>query len=58
VLIETVLCRLEALGVEGLDRVRRPGDERLGILVRLEVGEHPVCERAPVATLGTADADA
>src|SRR6185312_16265266 len=44
--------------VERLDRVRRTGNEPLGILVRLEVGEHPVGERPPVAAARPSDADA
>ena len=36
----------------------RAGDEALGVLVRLEVGEHVVGERPPVAAARPADADA
>ena len=47
--VEAALGRLEALGVERLDRVGGPRDEPIGVLVRLEVGEHVVGERATVA---------
>jgi hypothetical protein len=32
-------------------------DQRFGVFVRLEVREHPVGERARIATLGPADSD-
>ena len=56
--VELPLRRVEPLGVERLDRVGGAGDDRRGVLVRLEVGEHVVGERAPVAAPGPADADA
>ena len=56
--VEAALRRLEPLRVERLDRVGGARDDPLGVLVRLEVGEHPVGERAAVAAAGPADADA
>src|SRR5262245_1380153 len=55
-LVETALGDLEPLGVECLDRVGGPRHESFGILVRLEIGEDPVGERAAIAALGTSDA--
>src|SRR5215218_7447175 len=56
-LVEPRLSAIEALGVERLDRVGRARDDRLRVLVRLEVREDEVGERPPVAALRTADAD-
>src|SRR5262249_31076186 len=56
--VELALRRLEPLGVERLDRLGSAPDERLGVLMRLEVGQHVVREVAPVAAAGPADADA
>src|SRR5581483_8405294 len=57
-LVEPALGGLEPLRVERLDGVRGARDDRLGVLVRLEVREHPVGEVAPVAAPGPPDADA
>src|SRR3954452_1505823 len=56
--VDRSLRPLDPFGVERLDRIRRPLDERLRIVGRREVGEHVVGERPWVATLRAADADA
>src|ERR1051325_2221658 len=57
-LVEPRLRALEPLGVERLDRLGGPGDDRLGVLVRLEVREDEVGQRARIAAAGPTDADA
>ena len=49
--VDRGLRALDALGVERLDGVGGARDERLGVVVRLEVREHPVGERPRVAAL-------
>src|ERR671910_2577289 len=56
-LVKTSLSRLEAVAGDRLDRVGRAGHDRLRVVVRLEVREHVVGERARVATLGAAHTD-
>ncbi len=56
--VDRRLGAVQALGVEGLDGVGGAGHERFGVVVRGEVGEHPVGERARVAALRPSDADA
>src|SRR5579872_5729381 len=52
------LRALDALGLEPLHRLRGVPHDRLGVVVWLEVREYVVGERARVAALGPADADA
>src|SRR3954466_14701966 len=56
--VEAALRRLEPVRGERLDRVGGAGDDRAGVVVGLEVGEHVVGEVARVAAAGTPDADA
>src|SRR5438105_1941678 len=56
--VHRALRLLETLGVELLDRVGGARNEILRVVVRLEVGEDVVGERARIAAPGTADTDA
>src|SRR5580765_301592 len=56
-LVEAALRGLEPCGVERLDGLGGARDEPLGVVVRLEIGENVVGERAAVSPLGPADAD-
>ena len=56
--VDGALRRLEPLGVEQLDGVGCCCDEAFRVLVRLEVGEHVVRERAGIAAFRPPDADA
>src|SRR3954471_11990243 len=55
--VDAALCRLEPLGIEGLDRVGGARHERLCVVVWLEIREDVVRERARVAALRAADSD-
>src|SRR5262245_6255853 len=50
-LVEPLLRVFEPLGVEALDRVGGAPDDRLGVVVRVEVGEDVVGERTAIAAL-------
>ena len=56
--VETLLCSLEAVGGQRLDHVGRARNDRAGVVLRFEVGEHVVGQITRVAAAGTADADA
>src|SRR5581483_4509313 len=55
--VHVALSRLEPLRVEQLDRLDGRADDAVAVLVRPEVGEHPVGERAAVAAPRPSDAD-
>src|SRR6476659_3894843 len=57
-LVDETLRRLEPLGIEELDGVGGARDDLLRVVLRLEVRENVVSERARVPTAGTSDADA
>src|SRR3954469_885406 len=56
--VDARLRALEAFGVELLDGICGTRDQRVGVVVRREVGEDVVGERPRVAPLRTSDADA
>ena len=56
--MNAALGGLETLAGDRLDRVGRARDDRLGVVVRVEVREHVVGERTRVAAPGPAHADA
>ena len=56
--VDRALRLLDAFGVELLDRVGGARDESLCVVLRLEVGEDVVRERARIASLRAADPDA
>ena len=56
--VELRLRLLQAFGVQRLDCVRRARDDRVRVLVRIEVRQDVVGERARIAALRPADADA
>src|SRR5437588_160228 len=55
--VEPLLCGLEAVADDRLDRVRRPGYDLADVLVGAERCEHVVGDRAAVAAARAADAD-
>src|SRR5438445_94321 len=57
-LVEPRLGLIEALGVEGLDRVCGARDDPLGVVCGLEVRQDVIGRRAPVSAAGAPNADA